>query len=294
MKILIAVGSIDYSEPTLRAGMRIAKAFKASVTIIYVGPKINEFTATQVRLAQERMDQWDFDRPGVEILDWAFNFLASRKYILPTIIETGFQKNTLIPTGGTRAELYLQSAVCKDVNLILRNGDIISELRNEVSTGGYDVTIIGGSQKRRMAHNLVQYINSSIFVVNDFNHGQKYNLLLPVDDSKGTPRAVRYGLKIAQAFDINVNLLTVSKNEKFGTGYRRASDRAAKLLKKLGIKHKVHLKTGDPAGEIIKMAGKNHIIVMGVSSKNPLVKFLAGSKPLKVMEDSSCPILIVK
>ncbi|MEE8436994.1 MAG: universal stress protein [Candidatus Neomarinimicrobiota bacterium] len=294
MKFLIAVGSKEYSEPTLRVGMRVAKAFKAAVTIIYVGPKINEFTASQVRLAQERMDQWDFDRPGVDVLNWAFNFLAEKKYILPVVIETGFRKNTLVPTGGTRAELYLQGTVCKDVNLILRNGDIISELRDEVSSGGFDVTIIGGSQKRRMAHNLVQYINSSIFVVNELVYGEKYDLLLPVDDSKSTPRAVRYGMQIAKAFDIQVDLLTVSKTDRFGAGYRGASKRAAKLLKKVGIKHNIHLKTGDPSSEIIKMAGNDHIIVMGVSTKNPLVKFLTGSKPLKVMEESSCPILIVK
>ncbi|GIT40412.1 MAG: hypothetical protein Ct9H300mP9_2620 [Candidatus Neomarinimicrobiota bacterium] len=88
-------------------------------------------------MAQERMEEWDFDRPGIDVLEWAFNFLAENEYITPTTIESGFPKNTLVQTDGNRCELYLQGTISKDVNLILRNGDIISELRDEVNRGGF-------------------------------------------------------------------------------------------------------------------------------------------------------------
>lgn len=294
MKFLIAVGSKEFSEPTLRVGLQVAKAFKAAVTIVYVGPKISEFSTSQVRFTQERMEEWEFDRPGVEVLEWAFNFLAENDYITPTSIEAGFPKNTLVQTGGNRCEVYLQGTICKDVNLILRNGDIIAELRDEVRRGGYDVTIIGGSQKRRMAHDLIQYINSSIFVVNKYDQHQDYNLLLPVDDSTHTPKAVKYGARVAQAFDVKVNLITVSKTDSFGEGYTKASQLASKMMRRAGIEHEHRFETGDPVDVIKKTAGDNHIVVMGASTKNPLFKFFTGSKPLKVMEDCLCPILIVK
>ena len=51
---------------------------------------------------------------------------------------------------------------------------------------------------------------------------------------------------------------------------------------------------GDPAKIISEQAGKYHIIVMGSSSSNPLKTFFAGSKPLTVLKNSQCPILIVK
>ena len=41
MKILIAVSSKKYSKPTLRVGMNVSRAFKASTTIVDVGKKIN-------------------------------------------------------------------------------------------------------------------------------------------------------------------------------------------------------------------------------------------------------------
>ena len=51
---------------------------------------------------------------------------------------------------------------------------------------------------------------------------------------------------------------------------------------------------GNVSSIINKEAGDNRIIVMGSSTKNPILKFIAGSKPLEVMKNCNCPILIVK
>ncbi|NQV38690.1 MAG: universal stress protein [Candidatus Marinimicrobia bacterium] len=294
MKFLIAIGSKEYSEPTLRIGMRVAKAFKASVTICYVGPKVSAFSSNVVRLAQENLERWEMELPGVDVLEWAFNFLAAREYITPNIIETGFQKNMLIQSSGSRSELLLQGTMCKDVRLILRSGDIIDELRDEVAQNKYDVTIIGGSQKRRMAHDLVQFIDSSIFVVNKFDYAMRYGLLVPVNDSKSTPKAVKYAVRVAQAFDIPVDLVTASRKEEFGESYKNASDRAATMMRRSGIEHRQHFKVGEADEVIKKMAGDDHIVVMGSSTKNPVKKFFFGSKQIRVMTDAPFPILIVK
>lgn len=294
MKILIAVSNKEYSGPTLRVGIRVAQAFKASTTIVDVGEKVSEFNTKVVGLSQERLESWNFDRPGVDVLEWAFEFLAEKKFIEPTEIDAGFPKNTLVDTGGNRSEVYLKGTICEDVNLILRNGEIISELRDEVAGHQYDVTIIGGSKKRRMAHDLIQYIDSSIFIVNQFDPDKLYKILLAVDDSKGTRKAVKYGARVAQAFNIDVDILTISKTEHFGEGYKNAAERAAKFIRRCGIKYKNIYKVGDPSEVIKEVAGNNHIIVMGTSTRNPLKKFFKGSKPLKVMENCHCPILIVK
>ena len=294
MKFLIAVGSQEYSGPTLRVGMEVAAAFNASVTVVKVGPRISEHSASHVKLAQERMGEWDFDRPGVEVLEWAFNFLAKNHYITPTTVETGFPKNTLIDTGNNRAEVYLQGTTGSDVHLILRSGDTIAELRDEVFRGDFDVTIIGGSQKRRMAHDLIQYLDSSIFIVNQYDQNKSYKLLVAVDDSPHTEKAVKFGVRVSQAFEIEVELITVSKTGSFREGYRNAAENAEKLMRRMGIDYETHLLTGNLIDVIKKSAGDDHIIVMGSSTKNPLVKFFTGSKPLKVMKDCQCPILIVK
>jgi len=294
MKILIAVSSKAYSGETLSVGMKVGKAFKASTTIVDVGEKINQFSMKEVDMVQERMDSWDIDRPGVDVLEWAFEYLAKKELIKTNAIEAGFPKNTLVETGGGRSEVFLEGTFCEDLNLILRNGDIIEELKNEVQDYEYDVTIIGGSGKGRMSHDLTQYVNSSIFVVNNYKANEDYRLLLPVDNSQGTKKAVKYGVRIAQAFDIEVDIITISKTDEFKEEYKSAANWASKFLRRSNIKHRNIFLKGEPSELIAKEAGDNHIIVMGSSKRNPLKTFFQGNKPLKVLENSECPILIVK
>jgi len=191
-------------------------------------------------------------------------------------------------------ENLVNNSVVENLNLILRNGDIIEELRDEVQTYNYDVAIIGGSGKRSMAHDLIQYIDSSIFIVNNFNLKQDYRILLAVDDSSGTAKAVKYGVRVAQAFGIDVDLVTISRDNHFGEGYKNASARAAKLMRRSGVAAETLFKVGEPVNTIVEIAGNNHIIIMGASTQSPIAKFFIGSKPLNVIEACNCPVLIVK
>ena len=285
MKFLIAIGSKDYSGPTLELGMRVAKAINAAVDIVYVGEKISAFSTSEVKLAQENLDNWELDRKGVDVLQWAYEYLVENKYILSDSENSDFNTDKLVQTDDDRCEVHLEGRMTQEVGLILRNGGIIQQLRDEVKRSGIDVMIIGGSGERRMAHDLVQYIDSSIFIVNQFDPNQKYRLLLAVDDST---------VRVAQAFKINVDILTVSKVDQFRDGYKGAAERAGKFMRRAGIQYQNIYRVGDPSEIIKKEAGDNHIVIMGASSKNPLMKFFKGSKPLKVMEDCPCPILIVK
>jgi len=294
MKILIAISSKDYSEPTLDVGMNIARVLKASTTIVDVGQKISEFSMKDVSLVNELMETWDIDRPGVDVLEWAYNYLLENQFIEEKSMKDGFPKNLLIESDSGRSEVLLKGLTLENLSLILRNGDIIKELRDEVDAYEYDLTIIGGSGKRSMSHDMIQYINSSIFIVNNFNKDIDYRILLAVDDSPGTSKAVKYGVRVAQAFNIKVEIITISKDENFSEGYKRASSNAAKMMRRCGLEAEVNFEIGQPVETIIERAGNDHIVIMGASTQSPLTKFFIGSKPLEVMQNSDCPILIVK
>ena len=169
MKILIAISSMEYSGATLGLGMKVASALKASTTIVDVGEKINEFGSKDVNIVNQLIETWDFNRPGVEVLEWAHDFLAKNNFIEIKDDQSQLLKNKLIESETDRAEVFLKGKIGNNLSLILRNGDIIGELRSEVEVGGYDITIIGGSKKRSMSHDLIQYINSSIFIVKNYN-----------------------------------------------------------------------------------------------------------------------------
>ena len=294
MKILIGISSKKYSEPTLDVGMRIASILNSSTTILDVGGKINEFSYKDVSIANELMESWDLDRPGVEVLEWAYNYLQKENYIIQNTNENGFSKNLLVDKGSGRFEVFLKGAAVNNLSLILRNGDIIEELRDEVQSFNYDLTIIGGSGKRSVAHDLVQYIDSSIFIVNNFNQKQTYRILLAVDDSRGNKKAVKFGVRVAQAFNIEVDIVSISNKEKISEKFHSALLRAEKMMRRTGVKSKVRFIEGELVNTLVDAAGDNHIIIMGTSSQSPISKFFLGSKPLAVMESCNCPMVIVK
>ncbi|SVB50661.1 uncharacterized protein METZ01_LOCUS203515, partial [marine metagenome] len=283
MKILIAIGSKQYSKSTLNLGMKVAQAFNAKTTIIDVGEKISEFSSQLVELAQDQMESWDFDPPGVDVLEWAFNYLSDNSLIDSKQIETGFPKNRLIDDGEDRKLVYLSGTVCEDVNLILRNGDIISELREEVQYGGYDVTIVGKSQKRNMSHDLLQYINSSILVVNQYNNEKFNRVLLPIDDSPGSMKAAKYGIRVALAYNIGIDIFTVIDNGVSTEDDSMKVSKILKLIRRSAVDHTYLEEEGDPVEKIIEKANDDKIIVMRASTMSPIKRYFKGSKPLSVM-----------
>ena len=294
MKILIAIGSKHYSEPTLNLGMKVAEAFKAKTTIIDVGEKVSEFSSQLVELAQDQMESWDFDPPGVDVLEWAFNYLSENSLIDAKQIETGFPKNRLIDDGEDRKLVYLSGTVCEDVNLILRHGEIITELREEVQFGKYDVTIVGKSQKRNMSHDLIQYINSSILVVNEYDDENFNRVLLPVDNFPGSMKAAKYAIRVAMSYDVGIDILNVLDENKSKNEDSSNVSKIIKLIRRSGVDHKYIKEDGDPVEKIIEKSNNDKIIVMRASNMSPIKRYFRGSKPLSVMNSCNVPILIVK
>ena len=294
MKILIAIGSKHYSEPTLNLGMKVAEAFNAKTTIIDVGKKVSEFSSQLVELAQDQMESWDFDPPGVDVLEWAFNYLSENSLIDAKQIETGFPKNRLIDDGEDRKLVYLSGTVCEDVNLILRHGEIITELREEVQFGKYDVTIVGKSQKRNMSHDLIQYINSSILVVNEYDDENFNKVLLPVDNFPGSMKAAKYAIRVAMSYDVGIDILNVLDENKSKNEDSSNVSKIIKLIRRSGVDHKYIKEEGDPVEKIIEKSNNDKIIVMRASNMSPIKRYFRGSKPLSVMNSCNVPILIVK
>ena len=263
MKILIAIGSKEFSKPTLNLGMKVAQAFNAKTTIIDVGEKISEFSSQLVELAQDQMESWDFDPPGVDVLEWAFNYLSENNLIDVTQLETGFPKNRLIEDGEDRKMVYLSGTVCEDVNLILRNGDIISELRDEVQYGKYDVTILGKSRKRNMSHDLLQYINSSVLIVNNYDNQKFDKILLPLNDADGMMKVAKYAIRVAMALNVGIDIFTVINKKSLGQGRSYNIKKVIKLIRRSGVQFTNEEKEGEVVDQIIKKADKLSMTIRG-------------------------------
>lgn len=137
-------------------------------------------------------------------------------------------------------------------------------------------------------------------------------IIVPVDGSEESKRAAKKALYIAQHIDSDVVALYVMDTPllaRYTAGDDILTPDIHALLKKegemvlsevetMGKRAGVHVVTkmveGIPDEEIIKMARKRDLIVMGSKGKTALDRILIGSVSEKVMHHAPCAVMIVR
>lgn len=137
-------------------------------------------------------------------------------------------------------------------------------------------------------------------------------ILVPTDFSENALHAARYAAKLAEAFDAQLELLTVCSpplkrnhiaetliNEEMKAAEQQA-DKALQQLRpqieenrSINFSHKVMV--GGAVDQIIKVAREDSVdlIVMGTRGAHGINKFLFGSNTGEVIDSSPCPVLAV-
>lgn len=294
MNILIAIGGKEYSKPTLDLGMKVANALEATTTIAYVGKKISQFSEKDVSVVHQNLDDRELYRPGVRTLEWAYDFLESRNYINKKDPNITFNDHLIIDEENSRMRVLLKGSHSNKIDLILRTGEIIDQLRSEVETTGQDITIIGGGGNKGVHHKLVQFIDSSVMVVKNYSVNKKYKILLPVNNSMGSNKAIEIAQQFAKSKKLAVEIITVLENKSSDEQLKNILDKTEKRLTKAGIKNTATVLEGNPIKTIVEHAKDDSLIMLGVSPKNPILKYFFGSKPISIAQQCNCPVLIAK
>ena len=293
MKILIAIGGREYSKPTLDLGMKIANSFKSSTTIAYVGKKISQFSEKDVSVVHQNLDERELYRPGIRTLEWAYDFLISKEYIQEKVANK-FDDYLLVDEENSRMKVLLKGQQSDKIDLIMRTGEIIEQLKNEVETNNHDITIIGGGGNTGIHQKLIQFIDSSVFVVKNYSVNKKYKILLPVNDSKGSDMAIETAINFAKSYKLNVEIVSVPEGNKTIDEVEKILQKTKDKFSKNKIKTSTKLIDGTPVNSIVNYAKDNSIIILGVSPKNPIMKYFFGSKPISIAQKCNCPVLITK
>ena len=293
MKILIAIGGREFSKPTLDLGMKIANSFKSSTTIAYVGKKISQFSEKDVSVVHQNLDDRELYRPGIRTLEWAYDFLISKKYIEEKD-SNKFDDYLLVDEENSRMKVLLKGQQSDKIDLIMRTGEIIEQLKDEVETNKHDITIIGGGGNKGIHQKLVQFIDSSVFVVKNYSVNKKYRILLPVNDSKGSDMAIETAINFAKSYKLNVEIVSVPEAKKSNEEVEKILYKTKEKFLKNKIKASTKLIDGAPVNSIVDYAKDNSIVILGVSPKNPIMKYFFGSKPLSIAQKCNCPVLITK
>jgi len=289
MKFLIAIkDNKDESRNVLEIGCKIAEGFSADLTICYVGKKSKALLESDVNLARKSLEEWNIYHPGLEVLEWAFNILKEKGFMG----DVEFNVENLVENN-ERVHMILPKAKDYQIRLVLREGELLSELNKEVKQGSFDIAIVGAPHRKRMTHKLAQFLNTDIFFVKNFNPNWNYKILLCVDDSRATKRAIIFSTRISKQFSADIKNVTVSKTSFFRKGYSNAHQWAERYLKRKNISFNSLLLSGNPVDEFVREAGDDHIIIMGKSKGNEIMKFIWGSKPIHTAQRANCPVLLV-
>ena len=293
MKILIAIGGREFSKPTLDLGMKIANSFKCSTTIAYVGKKISQFSEKDVSVVHQNLDDRELYRPGIRTLEWAYDFLISKKYIEEKD-SNKFDDYLLVDEENSRMKVLLKGQQSDKIDLIMRTGEIIEQLKDEVETNKHDITIIGGGGNKGIHQKLVQFIDSSVFVVKNYSVNKKYKILLPVNDSMGSDMAIETAINFAKSYKLNVEIVSVPEGKKSIEEVEKILKKTKENFSKNRIKTTTKLIDGSAVDSIVNYAKDDSIVILGVSPKNPIMKYFFGSKPLSIAQKCNCPVLITK
>ena len=253
-----------------------------------MGRKSKALIEGDVNLARQTLSEWNIHHPGLEVLEWAFNILKEKGFAP----DSEFNIKNLLEEKG-RIRMVLPKTTNYQIRLVLREGDLLSELNKEVKHGEFDIAIMGSPRRKRMTNKISQFLDTSIFFVKNFNPNWNYKILLCVDDSRATKRAVILSTRISKQFDAEIISLTVSKTSFLGKGYRNAHTWAERYLKRGGIPFESKLLSGNPVDVFVDEAGEDHIIIMGKAKGNEILKFIFGSKPIHTAQRSNCPVLMV-
>jgi nucleotide-binding universal stress UspA family protein len=135
-------------------------------------------------------------------------------------------------------------------------------------------------------------------------------IVLAVDGSDGSTRAVRRALSLARETGADVTAIHVMEFPYLAStdlnytypdileimkkrGYE-VLDEVKKQGSKLGVHVKTKLVEGIPDDQIIKEAKKDDLIVMGCKGRTALSRILVGSVCEKVLHHSKSPVMVIR
>lgn len=135
------------------------------------------------------------------------------------------------------------------------------------------------------------------------------NILVPVDGSEGSDRAVAEAIAMAEICEAKLNFLYVANINQLAINACLSDaileavtkagnvilDRAMEMVPS-GIEKEAYSETGSPAVVILDFAASNDIdlIIMGSRGLGIVKGVLLGSVSQYIVEQAKCPVLVVK
>jgi nucleotide-binding universal stress UspA family protein len=290
-KILFPTDFSDTSSAALGHALMLAHCFDAALTMLHAAAP-NE-TPKDLRFPEVDPATDEFEDALAEQLAQIIGAAPSRKLRLDRVVH--------------------------------RNHNPVQEICVFADTNNIDLIIMGTHGRTGLSHllsgsvaeNVVRNASCPVMTVKAGKESSEvapyFDILVPVDFSPYSQKALRYGRTLAHAFEANLHLLHVLDQPihpaHYGLGddllirlnpeiQRRSQEEMERLISQLGgeVKCQTHVREGRAYSEIVRFVQEEEcdLVVMGTHGLSGLEHFLLGGTTEKVMRHASCPVLAVK
>jgi len=281
--ILVPVDGSRSCVHAQRLASLISSKFGSKVTVVHVIP--DEFLHPELE-AQYRLPPSILERSEEAYLKSGKKIIENAK---DYFVESGIDVDTRLITYADPAESVLELVKGEGHDLVIIGN------RAEYHSKGYSL----GSVTEKITRN----VDCAVFVAKKQTPLQR--ILVAVDGSIYSDKAVEYAVQLAKKYRLNLAVLHVDEDnvirvegpqvlEVIGTVGEYVLENASKKV--LGLPFSKLLKQGKPAETIIKVAhkGKIDLIVVGSRGQNAVKRFLLGSVSDEISKNARSSVLIVR
>ena len=204
--------------------------------------------------------------------------IGGRKYSKPTLdlgmkVSNSFEASTTIAYVGKKISQFSE----KDVSIVHQNLDERQLYRPGVRTLEWAYNFLKSKE----------YIQEEkVTTFNDY-------LLIDEEQSR-MRKAIEIAEQFAKANKLAVEIVTVLENKSSDDKLKKILERTEEKFSNAGIKNTATVLEGNVVKKVVENAGDDSIIMLGVSPKNPIMKYFFGSKPISIAAECNCPVLVAK
>jgi len=281
--ILVPVDGSRSCVHAQRLASLLSSKFGSKVTVVHVIP--DEFLHPELE-AQYRLPPSVLERSEKVYLQSGKKIIENAKDFFD---ESGVEADTRLITYADPAESVLELVKDEGHDLVIIGN------RAEYRSKGYSL----GSVTEKITRD----VDCAVFLVKKDTPLQR--ILVAVDGSKHSEKAVEYSVQLAKKYRLDLALLHVDDDNVIrvggpqslnliGTTGEYVLENASKKV--LGIPFSKVLKHGNPSETIIKIAhkGKIDLIVVGSRGQGAVKRFLLGSVSDEISKNARSSVLIVR
>lgn len=278
-KLLVSVDGSPYSVQAEELAANLAKNFSSKVTLLHVVPH---------EIRHQQPHYYD-NIPGNLREELESSYVQKGSLVVQQakalFDQEGMKAETILEEFADPAETIVQVAKEKKSDAVILGNRGTSEVR-EFALGG-------------VAEKVVRYADCPVLIVKKKTSFSK--ILVAVDGSKLSQKALRYAAELGQKYGGQLTLLNVAQTmlpqvraETVKSVGERIVSEAESQVKDVKVDKKVEL--GHPAKMILDFAKKGNydLIALGSRGLSPVSRVFLGSVSDHVARQSECTVLIVR